>query len=137
MSGPWPSTRLLRFGLGLGAAANFGVAALLLVPDSAAGQLAGLPSASVPILYASLLALFVALFGGVYAWLAAQVEINRPVLALGAIGKALAFILGIVLWLAGSTSARWTGLMVGDLLLAALFAAWLWQHRQPGPSASH
>lgn len=128
MSGAWPSTRLLRFGLGLSAAANFGVAALLLVPGSAPGQLAGLPE-SAPVLYSSLLALFVALFGGVYAWLAGQVEIVRPLLALGAIGKALAFTVGLALWLAGLASSRWTALMVGDLLLAAWFALWLWQHR--------
>lgn len=134
MSERWPSTRLLRLALGLAAAANFGVATLLLVPGSVPGQLVGLP-ASVPILYASLLALFVALFGGVYAWLARQAEINRPLLALGAIGKALAFLLGITLGLAGLASTRWTGLMLGDLLLAALFASWLWQHRQP--SAVH
>lgn len=118
------STRLLRLALWTTAAANFAVAALLLVPGSAPGRWLGLP-ALVPILYSSLLALFVALFGGMYFWLARQPQIDRPLLALGALGKAAAFLLVLALWMQGQASGALASLFVGDLLLAALFAAWL------------
>lgn len=118
------STRLLRLALWATAPANFAVAALLLVPDSAPGRLLGLP-AEVPMLYAVLLALFVALFGAMYVWLALQADIDRPLLALGAIGKFSAFLLTSLLWTQGQASDLLAGLFIGDLLFAALFAAWL------------
>ena len=124
----FPSLPLLRRALWLSAAANFGVAALLLAPQSEAGQLAGLPDSTVPAIYSVLLALFVSLFGGAYAALALQAVPDRGVLTLAAVGKALAFVATLALWLAGEASGRWASLLVGDLLLAGLFFAWL---RQP------
>lgn len=121
---PMISTRLLRLALWTTAPANFAVAALLLVPGSAAGRLLGLP-AQVPMLYAALLALFVALFGATYVWLALQAEISRPLLALGALGKFLAFLITAALWAQGLAPDPWAALFIGDLLLAAVFAAWL------------
>jgi hypothetical protein len=93
-------------------------------PSLPAGRLAGMPS-DVPPIYASLVALFVALFGGAYGWLAMQPQIDRPLVAFGAIGKAGAFATFVALWLLG----RFSGLGVisgsGDLILAAIFAWWL------------
>lgn len=132
MSAAFPSLPLLRRALWLSAAANVGVAALLLAPQSAAGSLAGLPAATVPAIYSMLLALFVALFGGAYAVLARQAVPDRGVLSMAAIGKALAFVATFALWLAGEASGRWASLLVGDLLFAGLFFAWL---RQPGSAA--
>lgn len=118
------STSLLRLALWTTAPANLAVAVILLVPGSAPGVLLGLPP-EVPPFYGALLALFVALFGVMYVWLALQQEIDRPLLALGAIGKAAAFLLTLLLWTQGQVSALLAALFVGDLLYAALFAAWL------------
>lgn len=131
MSTAFPSLTLLRRALWLSAAANFGVAALLLAPQSTPGQLAGLPGVPAPAIYTVLLALFVALFGGAYAILAQQARPDRGVLALAAIGKGLAFVATLALWLAGEASGRWASLLVGDLLFAALFFAWLRQPQNP------
>src|SRR5437762_533027 len=59
---------------------------LLFVFPSSFGRLAGLP-VPVPRVYTALLALFVALFGGAYAWLARQPRIDRPLVAMAALGK--------------------------------------------------
>jgi hypothetical protein len=54
---------------------------------SSVGQLAGLPL-PVPPIYSVLLAFFVVLFGAAYAWLALQPQIDRPLVAMAACGKA-------------------------------------------------
>jgi hypothetical protein len=103
---------------------NFAGAFLFAFPASPFGRLSGLPD-SVPAIYSSLVALFVALFAGAYCWLAMQPEIDRPMVALGAIGKAGAFTIFVALWMMG----RYSGLGVisgsGDLILAAIFTWWL------------
>jgi len=118
-------TAVLRRALWLSVPANFGVAALMLAPDSALGRVVGLPAAAPHPVYRVLLALFLALFGGAYAWLAMRLRIDRAFVAFGAIGKALAFGSMLVLWLMGFASGRWTLLMAGDLGFAAVFAWWL------------
>ncbi len=101
---------------------NFSAALAFAFPASL-GQPFGLPIA--PPLYAALVALFVALFGASYAWLALQATINRPLLTLGAMGKASACVLFFALWLAGEASLLIMAGGLGDLALAALFFAWL------------
>lgn len=103
---------------------NLGGAALFAFPSSPVGQLAGLP-ANVPGLYRALVTLFVLLFGGVYAWLARRERIDRPLVALGAIGKAGAF--GVIggFWLLGLTPGRGVLVASGDLVFASLFVGWL------------
>jgi hypothetical protein len=96
-------------------------ALLFTFPASSPSQLGGLP-ASAPPLYRGLTGLFIFLFGCAYAWLAAQPAINRPFVAFGAIGKAAAFAVVMVLWLAGETTATSVALMSGDLVLAGLLA---------------
>ena len=112
--------RLLRRSLWAAAVANLGGAVLFGFPDSALGQLAGLPAA-VPPLYRAMTAAFVLLFGGAYAWLAAQPRINRPFVAFGAIGKTAAFLTVTALSLAGAAAARSVAVLSADLVLAALF----------------
>jgi hypothetical protein len=102
---------------------NLGGAALFAFPESV-GRLAGLP-APVPTVYSMLLVLFVLLFGGSYAWIASQPTINRPMVALGAIGKAGAFVVVLLCWLAGAASGLSVVAIAGDLVLAFLFARWL------------
>ncbi len=120
-----PPDALLRTALWATALANLGVALLVTAPQSALGQLAGLPEAPVPAVYRVLLASFIALFGLCYAWLGRRTVIDRPLLTLAAFGKLLAFVAVFGLWIGGEASPRFALLMVGDLVFAALFLAWL------------
>jgi hypothetical protein len=113
--------QILRRALGIAAVFNAGGAMLFAFPANALGEMAGLPAA-VPAVYRALVALFVLLFGGAYGWLAVQPTINRPFVAFGAIGKASAFFLVFVLWIAGEVPARGVATISGDLAFAALFA---------------
>lgn len=115
----------LRLALWLTAGMNLTVAVLLLVPQSSAGQLAGLPQEPVPAVYAGLLAAVIALFGGAYAWMARAAVIDRPLLTVAAIGKTAAFVLVLALWTQGLASGRFAALLVGDALFAAMFWTWL------------
>ena len=103
---------------------NFGGALLFAFPSSPLGQLAGLPT-PVPPIYGALLAFFVVLFGGAYAWLARQPTIDRPLVALAAIGKAGVFAVIFTFWLLGEAPGRGVLAAAGDLVLAGIFAWWL------------
>ncbi len=116
--------RVIRGALWAAACSNLVGAFLFLYPASAVGQLGGLP-AEVPLVYRGLVCLFVLLFGGTYAWLASEACISRPLLALGAIGKASAFALVFLMWLAAELPARSVLLISADLAFAAIFAWWL------------
>lgn len=116
--------RLIRPVFGLSAVFNFGAAFLFAFPATPLGQWIGLPS-PVPVVYSGLVAMFVALFGGMYAWLAMQLVLPRPMVALAAIGKTSAFLLAVILWLAGEVSARLVQLSIGDLVFAAIYVQWL------------
>jgi hypothetical protein len=98
-------------------------------PASPMGQFAGLP-ADAPAVYRAMTALFVLLFGGAYAWLAMQPTINRPFVAFGAIGKAAAFVTVVLLWLSGAVPGSGVLAIVGDVLLALLFAWCLLDRRR-------
>jgi hypothetical protein len=113
--------RLLHRALAVAAVFNLGGAVLFAFPASGLGAVAGLPP-DVPVAYRAMTALFILLFGGAYAWLAAQETIDRPFVAFGAIGKASAFLVVLLLWLAGEAAAQSVALISGDLLFAALFA---------------
>ena len=117
-------TYVMRSALWATTALNLGVGMLVAFPSSPLGQLAGLP-ASGPVLYNSLLAYLVALFGFMYAWLACQPSIDRPLVALAAVGKAGTVVIAVACWLGGQASGRITLLASGDLLFAAIFAWWL------------
>jgi hypothetical protein len=116
--------RIIRRALGAAAFFNLGGALLFAFPSSPMGELAGLP-VPVPRVYSLLLALFALLFGVLYAWLARQPRIERPLVALSAIGKATAFFIAFVCWLLGDLSGRTVLAISGDLLFAGLFAWWL------------
>ena len=112
----------IRRALFVAALFNFGAALAFAFPTSL-GQLVALPAA--PPLYAALCAVFVALFGGSYAWLALQPTISRPLVAFGAIGKTSAFVLFFTLWFFGHASFLLMLGGIGDLAFAAVFATWL------------
>jgi hypothetical protein len=102
---------------------NVGGALLFAFPASL-GQLAGLPAA-VPGIYRAMLAMFILLFAAAYAWLARQPSIDRPLVALAALGKASAFAVVFVFWLFDGASGLGMIAGTGDLVLAAIFAWWL------------
>ena len=114
----------IRRALWASVAFNAGGAVLFAFPASPLGQIAGLPDA-VPLLYRVLVAFFVVLFGGSYAWLARQPTIDRPLVAFAAIGKAGFFAITVVFWLLGAVPGRAVLGASGDLLLAGIFAGWL------------
>jgi hypothetical protein len=124
--------RRLRAALWFSVIFNLAGAFLFAFPQSLAGRLAGLPEA-VPVLYRALLGYFVLLFAGTYLWLALQRVIVRPMIAQAAIGKASAFAIVALCWLEGAAGGRAVIATTGDLVLAAIFAAWLLRtpHAQP------
>lgn len=103
---------------------NLGAAVLFAWPSSPLGQLIGLPVPVAPI-YSAMLAYFIAMFGGMYGWLAMQVQVHRPMVAFAAIGKAGVFVLLLVFWLAGEAPGLGALLASGDLILAGLYTRWL------------
>ena len=113
--------RILRQALAAAAVFNLVAAVAFGWPGGLLGQLAGLP-AETPALYRALAAMFVALFGGAYAWLAMRPAIDRSLVAFSAIGKTCAFALFAASWVFGAASGRLAALGAGDLALAALFA---------------
>jgi hypothetical protein len=133
-----PGDNFLRRALWVSVVYNFGAALLFAFPSSSLGQLVGLPT-PVPPMYSALLALFVGLFGGAYAWLACQPTIDRPLVALAAIGKAAVFALLFVFWLLGEAPGRVVLAAVGDLIFAGIFAWWLLaaQQRATAAGADH
>ena len=102
---------------------NIGGALLFAFPESI-GQLAGLP-VPVPRVYGLTIAMLVALFAATYGWLARQPQIDRPLVAMLAIGKAGFFFVVSCCWLAGDLSALALGGAFGDLVFAIIFTRWL------------
>jgi hypothetical protein len=115
---------ILRGALWASFAYNLGGAFLFAFPSTALGRFAGMPAA-VPLAYRSLLAFFVLLFGGTYAWLARQPNIVRPLVGLAAVGKAGAFMVLCVCWILGEAPGRGVVIAIGDLIFASIFAWWL------------
>lgn len=103
---------------------NLLAAAVFANPASTLGQWLGLPASVSPI-YSVMVAFFVALFGCAYAWLALQPSIDRPLLALGCIGKTGAFVIAASLWVRGEVSGLLFVVALGDLAFAAVWFAWL------------
>jgi hypothetical protein len=114
---------LMRRALWASAFFNLGGALLFLFPASL-GRVAGLP-VPVPAAQSALLAFFVLLFGGTYAWLAVQPRFDRPLVAVSAIGKAGAFAVVVACWILGAVEGRAVLAITGDLVFAAIFAWWL------------
>ncbi len=114
----------MRCTLWVSAAFSLGAVLLFAAPSSPMAQLAGLPL-PVPRIYSWLVAVFVALFGGAYAWLARAPIISRPLVGLAAIGKTGVFLLVLVCWLIGEGPGRGVLIACGDLAFAAIFSWWL------------
>lgn len=115
--------RVFRTVLVVGALFNFVMATAILFPDPF-GSFAELPR-SESRFYSWLLALFIALFGGVYAFLSASAVIHRPLVVLAVIGKTGVFLVALVCLLLGELSPGAFAPAVGDLLFALVFLWWL------------
>jgi hypothetical protein len=126
----------MRRVLWFSAAFNLSGAAIMAFPSSALGQWLALPS-SVPPLYSAYVAYFVALFAGAYAWLACRPVIDRPIIALAAIGKAGIFFITLFLWLMGEAAGRGVVAVVGDLILAVIYVWWLSGQRHAATLDTH
>lgn len=88
----------------------------------------GRPSALLPIAgppyYIAQVALVIGLFCGVYAWLACQRTINRPLLIVGALGKLGFFLLAVVYAATGDIPSKVASQSSPDLLFAIIFLWW-------------
>ncbi len=120
--------QVIRYALGASVFFNFGGAALFGFPDSALGEFVGLPP-DVSLIYRATVGYFVILFGAMYGWLVMQPVINRPMVALGALGKAGFFFLVALLWLIGEAPGLGVAAAVGDLAFAGVFGWWVWGGR--------
>lgn len=114
---------VMRAVLWIGAAFNFCAAAMVAFPETL-GVFSGLPGTG-PLFYRWMLVLFVALFGGAYAWLALQQQITRPLVAMAALGKTGVFIVALVCWILGDIPLQSLPPAVCDLAFALVFAWWL------------
>lgn len=118
--------KIIRYALWVSIAFNLFGALLFAFPASPLGQFAGLP-VPVPVIYNMMLAFFVVLFAGAYFWLALQPKIDRPLVALSAIGKAGSFLLMVILCMLGEIPSRSVLFASGDLIFACIFAWWLFK----------
>jgi uncharacterized membrane protein YfcA len=85
-----------------------------------------------PRFYAGQVALTIALFGGVFFWLARQRQINRALVVVGALGKLGFFGLAVGYWAVGDLPPSAVPQATPDLVLALVF---LWWARSAEPSS--
>jgi hypothetical protein len=97
---------------------------LLAFAPAALGDAAPLLPLPAPRFYAAQVALTIALFCGVYAWLARQPRINRPLVVVGALGKLGFFLLYAAYSAAGDLPASAVPQAAPDLVLAVIFLWW-------------
>jgi len=116
--------KAIRWSLRVACPFNLVAAVVFALPASGLAQALALPEFVHP-LYRWLVAWFVALFGGVYGWLSVQPAIDRPLLAVGAIGKLGAFVLAVALFVHGALPVMVVAVATGDLAFAALWLGWL------------
>lgn len=116
--------RIMRQVLWAAALYTLGGALMFAFPQTPVGRFAGMPT-DAPEIYRYFAALFILLFAGMYAWLAMQPSIVRPMVWLGAIGKVLAFLCVFSLWVFGRALFSGVAVFGGDLFFAVLFVMWL------------
>lgn len=95
----------------------------------AVGRVSPLLPVPVSPFLAGQLVLVIALFGGVYLWLASQPVVNRPLLAVGGLGKLGFFVLAVAYAAAGDVPAHVAVSALPDLALGVVF---LWAVRTAG-----
>ena len=121
------SDRTIRAALWASVALNtLGVA--VLAPLALGREAPLFPVAPSPYLAAQLV-FTIALFGGVFAWLALQSRIHRPLVVVAAIGKLGFFALATVYAAAGALPTGAVASAAPDLVLGAVFLGWAWGAR--------
>lgn len=119
------STQNLRTTLWLSTIFNLVAALIFVLPQTAVGQLLGLPASPDPI-YMLMTAYFVALFGLAYGWLARQEVVSKPLLMMGIVGKWGVFVLAVILLISGDVNILLFLVACIDLTFATL---WFWWWR--------
>lgn len=117
-----PSDRIIRGALWGTVALN--VLGVVVFAPAALGAESWLLPVAVPRYFAAQLGFVIALFGGVYAWLAVQPRINRPLVIVGALGKLGFFGVTMAYAAAGDVPMRMALNATPDLLFAAVFLWW-------------
>ena len=104
---------------------NLGGVAVFAPPLPRLRMLVGLPEAHP--LYLWVMTAWLPLFGLAYFWMGWTGKVDRTFLAVGASGKATFAVILLGLW--GNGDLPMTAGLVGlpDLVLAVVFAAWLWR----------
>ncbi|MEM7469399.1 MAG: hypothetical protein AAF387_21315, partial [Pseudomonadota bacterium] len=102
---------------------------VFLAPNSDTGQQYLLPQ-DVPVLYRALIAFMLSLFAAMYAWMATQSLVPRPLLWVGAIGKGGAFLTVLALFSTSLVPFDQVSMMVGDAILSAIWFGWLFRNRK-------
>lgn len=110
----------------LWAAAAFTIlgAYIFAFPQSPIGNHYELPD-QVPALYAAITGYMLFLFSAMYAWLALQPTIYRPMLYLGVLGKGGAFCVAVALWLSGLVGHSVVLMLSSDGIFATIWLVWL------------
>jgi hypothetical protein len=124
--------RVIRAALWASVALNLLGVAVFLPP--ALGQPSGMLPVMAPRFYAGQVGITIALFCGVYAWLARQPVIDRPLVVVGALGKLGFFLLFVAYWAAGDVPAGSVAQATPDLVLAAIFLWWAFARRGVRPA---
>jgi hypothetical protein len=114
----------IRRALWLSVPFNVAGAILFAFPSSCLSQYFGLPT-PVPALYSTVLAFNILLAGGMYACIARQPKIDRPLVKLAVIGKTGFFLFMVVFWLLGHVPGQAVLAASGDLAFGVIFAWWL------------
>ena len=112
----------IRSALWISVALNLlGVAVFL---PAAMGRESALLPIPGPPFYVAQVVLVIGLFCGVYAWLALQPVINRPLLVVGALGKLGFFASTVIYWARGDLPVAVVPQSSPDLVLATVFLWW-------------
>lgn len=114
--------RILRNALWAAVALNTLGVVVFALP--ALGHASPLLPIAVPAYFAAQVGFTIALFGGVYAWLALQPQVNRALVVVGGLGKLGFFTLTVAYAVAGVVPAGMALNATPDLLLAAVFLWW-------------
>ena len=121
------ATRFLRVTLLVAAIMTAFGAWLFAMPHTALALQYGLPT-DVPVVYKALVSFVLALFAVMYALMAFQSSLVRPLLWLGIAGKGGAFIMVLVLFLLNHVPASTVTLLSGDAVLSATWLGWLYKN---------
>lgn len=116
--------RFIRLTLWAAAAITALGAYIFAFPNSAISAYYGMPS-QVPVLYTALFGYVLLVFSLMYAWLAAQPTIHRPMLGLGVAGKGGVFLVGVVLLVIGAVPASIVFMLSADAIFATIWLLWL------------